>query len=514
MIEGSTPECRGPREVVRYQRAQDRLLGESARSAEIDGDVVLVKNDRDAQDNVYGAQENYEAILATGGFLWVWRVGLVLLLPLLLFTWACFLIMIAAIVLYLAVAGLIYLPLQLLLPQPRKVACLLFGRDLVEGHETGSPTPVWLETTLLWATRLATGPLALALLLLAAATAFRPIRRGLLPFLVSRSVLCGSGMVDQLGQFHLADKAPAINCILGFGGFLKDRPLFTIGHFFKAICVESCLSPRDYFDLFSNRQRLQIGLGDSNMSETAEYLRVGTTALLLDVIDAGELPNVPKVCKPIRALHEICADPTLTHSVPLAGGRQMTALEIQRFYYDACCQFLRRRPEAGREPREIMALWGEALDALHELQVSGVVPPSLTGAIDWVTKKHLLDGAGQDAPWSGGKKIDIRYHELSDDGYFALLDSAGLVSRQIDSDQVEIAMRNPPTDSPATMRGHYIREFSSDEMPLSVSWKQVSLGRGFGAKVVRLAKYNRHRRLRLTAHFNSRNTGGRPASSE
>ncbi len=343
LIEGSTPECRGPREAVRYQRAQDRLLSESARSAEIDGDLVLVKNDRDAFDHVYGAQENYEAILATGWSLLGWRVGLVLLLPLLLLTWFSFLVMIAALVLYLSVAGLIYLPLQLLVPEPRRLAFVLFGRDLVEGRETGSPTPVWLESTMLWATRVVTAPLALALLLLSKATAFRCIRRGLLPFLVSRSVICGSGMVDQWGEFHLADKAPAINCVLGFGGFLKDRPLFTLGHFFKAICVESCLSPRDFFDLFSARQRLQIGLGDSNMSESAEYLRVGTTALLLDVIDAGELPPFPGVRRPIRALHEICADPTLRHEVKLVGGRRMTALDVQRFYFEACSRFLQRR---------------------------------------------------------------------------------------------------------------------------------------------------------------------------
>jgi proteasome accessory factor A len=514
LIEGSTPESRGPREAVRYQRAQDRLLAESARAADIDGDLLLVKNDRDAYDHVYGAQENYEAILATGWSLFGWRVGVVLLSPLVLLTWLSFLVMIACLVLYLALAGLIYLPLQLLVPDSRRLAFVLFGRDLVEGRETGCPTPVWLESTMLWATRVVTAPLALALLMLAKATAFRRVRSGLLPFLISRSLLCGSGTVDQWGEFHLADKAPAINCVLGFGGFLKDRPLFTLGHFFKAICIESCLSPRDFIDLFSARQRLQIGLGDSNMCESAEYLRVGTTALLLDVIDAGELPPLPRVRRPIRALHDICADPTLTHEITLVGGQRMTALELQRFYYDACCRFLQRRPEAGREAREILALWGETLHALSELPATGGLPQSLIGTIDWVTKKHLLNEAGRDAPWSVQKKIDIRFHELSEDGYFQLLDDAGLVAQQIEPDQVKLAMRNPPSDSPATMRGHYIREFSSDDAQLSVSWKQITMGRGVGAKVIRLAKYNRHRRLGVSTRQHSRDAHDRTASSD
>ncbi len=61
LIEGATPECRGPLQVVRYQRAQDQLLSQCARLAEVDGEFSLVKNDRDAAGNVYGAQENYEA---------------------------------------------------------------------------------------------------------------------------------------------------------------------------------------------------------------------------------------------------------------------------------------------------------------------------------------------------------------------------------------------------------------------------------------------------------------------
>ena len=278
LIEGATPECRGPLQVVRYQRAQDQLLSQCARLADVDGVFSLVKNDRDGRGHVYGAQENYEAILGTAWSLWVWRVGLVLLAPLVMLTWLGVGLMIVGILVYLALAGLIYVPVQWFAAQPRRVAIVLFGRDLVEGRETGGPTPVWLETTLLWFTRLVHAPLAACLLGLIALTVFRRIRSQLLPFLVSRCIVSGAGMVDDEGAYQVADKAPAINCLLSLGGFLKDRPVFTFGHFFKAMCVESWLSPRDYLYLLQQRQRLQIGLGDSNMAETAEFLRVGTTA--------------------------------------------------------------------------------------------------------------------------------------------------------------------------------------------------------------------------------------------
>ncbi len=156
-------------------------------------------------------------------------------------------------------------------------------------------------------------------------------------------------MVDDDDKFQVADKAPAINCVCSLGGFLNDRPIFTFGHFFKTLCVECLLSPRDYFQLLQQRQRLQIGLGDSNMTETAEFLRVGTTALVLDVIEAGEMPPLARLPRPIAALHRLCSDPTLACSVRLNDGQSVSALQLQRFYLAACQQFLAAPP--GRSGR-------------------------------------------------------------------------------------------------------------------------------------------------------------------
>jgi len=480
LVEGATPECRGPHQVLAYQRAQDQLLSQAAQAAPVDGDLRLIKNCRDSRDNVYGAQENYEATLASGWHLIVWRTGVILLLPVVLVMWLCQAMLIISFFSYMAVAGFAYLIIRLVIKRHHGIGKILFGRGVIDGLESGAPLPAWLEWSLQWIDRIIRAPLAIGLILLAKFTAFREIRRQLLAMLVSRSVIAGSGMVDRDGEFHLADKAPAVNCVVGFGGYLWDRPIFNFGHFFKAVSLESFLAPGDYLGLLRRRQRLQIGLGDSNMADTAEFLRVGTTLLVLDAIEAGHLRGAPRVRRPIRALHQICADPSLSTEVRLVGGRRVTALQLQRHYWDACRRFVDSCPEVPAEAYELLALWADALDSLDS------DPESLVGSLDWVTKRFLLEKAGRGARWAERKKIDIRYHELSENGYYRVLAQTGITKTLVDAEDIDRAMRNAPPDSPATTRGHYIREFAGGEEPLAVNWKRVLIGRGKKAKVVRL----------------------------
>lgn len=491
LIEASTPECRGPLEAVRYQRAMDQLLSQCARMAEVDGLMSLVKNDRDGHGHVYGAQENYEATLGSAWSLWAWRIGLVLLAPLWLAAWAGVALTLLACLAYLAAAGLVYLPLRWLTPRSQRLSVVLFGRDLAEGREVGMPAPAWMESLALALTRVVYAPLAICLTALIWLTAFRQTRRQLTPFLASRCLVAGAGLLDEQGRFHLADKAPAINCLLGLGGFWRDRPVFPCGHFFKALCVEAWFAPGDLRHLWRARQRLQIGLGDSNMCETAEFLRVGTTALVLDVIEAGELPPVASLARPMDALHDFCADPSLTRRARLVDGRQVTALELQRFYWDACQQYVASHPDVSPEAYEVMDAWDEVLRALERHQSSGEAPTELVGIVDWVTKRQLIDEAGGNASWEARKKIDICYHELSPLGYFQMLQAAGVAAVLNEPQELERAVRTPPADTPATMRGHYIREFSSDSEPLSATWHRVVMGRGWGRRSVRLVRYER-----------------------
>ncbi|MEO8494980.1 MAG: proteasome accessory factor PafA2 family protein [Planctomycetota bacterium] len=489
LIEGATPECRSPREAVTYQRAQDRLLAEAA----ADRGFQLIKNDRDACDNVYGAQENYEATIASGFVLFLWRLGLVCLFPLALVTWLGIGLCVLGTLLYFLIAAVVYMPLKMVLGGRESVALLLFGRDLVEGRETCIHVPVWLESSLQFVTRILTAPLAVALFGLLHVTAFRKARQRLVPFLISRPIFAGAGMVDADGKFHLADKAPAINCVLGYGGMIGDRPIFSMGHFFKAVYADSWFAPREYFELFYPLQRLQIGLGDSNMCETAEYLRVSTTLLVLDAIEAGMFQVPPTVRRPIRALHAVCGDESLRHEFLLCDGQAVTALQVQRYYLAGCRAFLNQQTDVPAEAWDVLRLWNLTLDRLEQLATDKVMSDALVGSIDWVTKKYLLDKAGANASWAERKKIDLRYHELSEDGYFAMFQSAGLAPQLIAEEAIDRATRLAPANSPATMRGHYIREFADAEDPVSANWKAIVIGERWGARTIRLSTYERAR---------------------
>jgi proteasome accessory factor A len=328
-----------------------------------------------------------------------------------------------------------------------------------------------------------TAPLALVLFAVRWLVAFVPLRRQLTPFLISRTIIAGSGMLDEQGNFLLSDKAPAMNCLTGLGGLLGDRPIYCLGHFFKTVYADAWLAPQQYLRLFARRQRLQISLGDSNVTDAAELLRVGTTLLAIDMIEAGEMPTVFGIVRPLRSLRAICADPSLSARIPLVGGRFASALEIQRFYLSAARRFLDRRPGAPLEAREIIRRWEDALDGLAD------DPSALIGVLDWVTKRFLLDKAGRGSTWPARKKIDIRYHELSPDGYFQRLRRTGIIQTLLDRRDIDHARRNPPAGTPAAIRGRYIREFATDDEDVSASWQAVFLGTGREARVIRLDRY-------------------------
>jgi Pup amidohydrolase len=485
LIEGATPECRGPRQVLTYQRAQDRLIAQAARDAEVAGTFQLIKNCRDSRDHVYGAQENYEAALAGPAWLLIWRLGLVLLMPLVIFTWLSLLTVIIGLLTYLAAGGA-----RVSGAPPVSSAARADGVGHVRPRSGRRPRD-WCSIARMdgrpghLGCAIGRCPVGVGLLLLARWIAFRRIRREILAFLVSRAVLGGAGMIDRAGRFQLADKAPAVNCVVGLGGYLWDRPIFNFGHFFKSLSLESFLAPTDYALLFQARQRLQIGLGDSNMSEVAEFLRVGTTLLVLDAIEAGYLVHAPRVRRPIRWLHRICLDWQLQQRIPLADRQRLTAVELQRIYLEACERFVGEHPQAPREAWEVLHRWRDALDLLEN------DPQELVGTLDWVTKRFLLDRAGRHADWAVQKKIDIRYHELSEEGYFQVLTQTGTVDMLLDDADIERAMRTPPPNTPATTRGQYIREFADADLPLSANWKRVVIGRGRSAKIVHLARFGR-----------------------
>jgi hypothetical protein len=451
-VEGATPECRGPGELLRYQRAQDVLLSRYAASTGgADGDVTLLKAGHDADGHHFGGHENYEATVADGPGLWVWRVPLVPVLFVL--------------VLVISLGDAAALLLAPLIAAPVAILGRLLRRDsgriysaVVARLVSPSRTPGQLI-----------GSMFLSLM------AFRRVRRRLLPFLVSRVILTGPRAVRPDGRFVLSARAGAVHSTCGVTA-AAWRSVFYFCHYIKSIAnpVEG-VAP-----LFRRRQRLQITVGDSNMAQHAEFLKVGTTLLVLDVIEAGGLDDAPRLVRPLRALRAFSDDPDLKATARLTDGRRVRALDIQRFYLDACRDYVDRNSAGDARAAHVLRLWKDTLDALER------DPSVLVGRLDWVTKQYLLDAAGSEASVDERRKLDLRYHELSPEGYYLQLEAAGVAPVVVEPEEIVTAMDLPPEGTPAAARGQLIRRVAGSGGSVRAGWGSAVVTDALGTRVVRL----------------------------
>lgn len=514
LIEGATAETRSPSRLVECQRAQDRLIAEAAASCEIPGDVRIFKNSCDAQGHIYGCQENYSATVASGPMLLVYWGLLSLVLPFAMLYWTvCIAVLSLEMSLMLASRGCQLawrFALGWLWPTRRAARIAAVAAEPTRPLENAAaadpestysshPLPTRLLAITAVGLRVVNLPTALLLYGIAKTVAFRRQRKYLTAFLISRVVITGAGHVDRQNRYRLSSKAMAINTVTGFGGYWNERPIFVFHHWLQQLCGRSLLSRRSVTELFRRSQRLQIGLSDSNVSDTAEFLKVGTTSLVLDLIEAGRGRELPRLLKPIEALHRITSDWDLIARVKTTQG-ELSGLDIQRRYFQACRRFVSAQSlPADHEAHQVLERWEQALEALAAFRSSAVDPRPALGHIDWLTKKWMLDHLEDQQPamlpqpaavsgqsllaqrtqrWAARKKIDIRYHELSEDGYFARLRCSAPELCLVDPAGIEFALRLPPSGSPASRRGQLIREFAGGAESLAVDWSHVVIGTG------------------------------------
>lgn len=481
LIEGATAESCSPARVVEAQRAQDRMIAEAAAACTIAGDLRIVKNSCDTRGHIYGCQENYSAPVASGPLLVVYRALLLLMMPAAVLYWfACIMLLGSELAVLVAI----------------RFAARLLGLGSAREDQASDPLPIPLLNVTALVLRVVSIPAAGMLYLIARFVAFRQQRKFLTAFLVSRVVLTGAGYVDRRSRFRLSSKAMAIDTVTGFGGYLGERPIYVFHHWLQQLCGRSLLSSRSLGEMFHRRQRLQIGLSDSNISDTAEYLKVATTALVLDMIEAGGGRDLPRLQRPIEALHRITCDWNLVSRVSTSCG-ELSGLDIQRTYLHACTRFVHAAGDAApREAHTILRRWEETLEALAAFRSSEIDPLPALGHVDWLTKKWMLDRLDREGVevgdaaerWTARKKIDIRYHELSDDSYFARLRAAAPHVTSVDPAGIDLALRMPPLNSPALRRGQLIREFSGGSESLAVDWSHLVIGTGRTRRIVAFGK--------------------------
>jgi hypothetical protein len=487
LIEASTPECRGPSELLLYQKAQEAMLLEVLPDANATlrvqghaGELGLLKNCRDAEGNVYGAQENYEVELARGLSLWCYRVGLALLLPWIVLSGVLVLIVSFAWLAVLIVAFLVALPVLyvIALVRPQRMAAL--DQWLVERDRFLRPGMRTLNAI----GAVGTAPGVMAYALLYRTFCCRRIRHDALGFLLSRPIISGAGTIDpHTHEFGLSEKGPVMRRLVRMTSMPVDRSVFDIGHLVKLLFSITNFELRPMAGLFRRRQRLQLGLSDSNLAQTAEYLKVATTTLVFDMAEAGALRGLPRVRRPIAALHRLIADPELRIKVRCSDGVDRSALELQWMYLERARAFVAGSPTVSLEGREIVRLWAEVLEALeHE-------PTSLFGRLDWVTKASLMATGVDELDHDALAKIDLKYHELGV-GYFAQLERDGLAPTLVEAEEVQRALTSPPQDSPARRRSQLVSALAAEGVRAVVSWDRVEIRKdGEPRQVIRLDDY-------------------------
>ena len=284
----------------------------------------------------------------------------------------------------------------------------------------------------------------------------------LVPFLVTRQIICGAGKVLQTTRgavYCVSQRAEHIWESVS-SATTRSRPI---------------INTRDEPHADAERyRRLHVIVGDSNMSETTTMLKVGATDLVLRMIEASSVIRDMTLENPIRAIREISHDMTCQTKVRLANGREMTALEIQREYFERATEFVARR---GEDPvaAQVLDLWGRTLQAIETDDLALVARE-----IDWVAKWSLMQRymAKHDLQLNSPRiaHIDLAYHDVSRQrGLYYQMERTGLMQRVTSDLSIFEAKSVPPQTTRARLRGDFIKAAQERRRDFTVDWVHLKL---------------------------------------
>jgi proteasome accessory factor A len=221
-------------------------------------------------------------------------------------------------------------------------------------------------------------------------------------------------------------------------------------------------------------RRLHVIVGDSNMSETTTLLKVGSTDLVLRMIEAGAIMRDLTLDNAIRAIREVSHDMTGRSRVRLANGRELSALDIQYEYLNRAKDFTDR---SGADPvsKRVLDMWERALSAIETGNLD-----LIAREVDWVTKYQLIERyrARHDLPLSSPRvaQLDLAYHDVHRGrGLYYLLQRAGAVERAARDIDIFEAKSVPPQTTRAKLRGEFIRRAQEKRRDFTVDWVHLKL---------------------------------------
>ena len=285
----------------------------------------------------------------------------------------------------------------------------------------------------------------------------------LIPFLVTRQIICGAGKVLQTSRgavFCVSQRADHIWEGVS-SATTRSRPI---------------INTRDepHADA-EHYRRLHVIVGDSNMSETTTMLKVGTTDLVLRMVESGQVLRDLTLENPIRAIREISHDITGRRTVKLANGRELSALEIQTEYYERARDFADRNDLATPVHKAVLDLWQRTLLAIGSGDLSQV-----DTEIDWVIKHRLIERyrAKHDLELSSPRvaQIDLAYHDIHRRrGLYYLMQKRGQIERVTSDIEIFEAKSVPPQTTRAKLRGEFVRRAQERRRDFTVDWVHLKL---------------------------------------
>jgi Pup amidohydrolase len=309
---------------------------------------------------------------------------------------------------------------------------------------------------------------------------------GILPFLITRQIFAGAGKLGieaesasgEPGVYQISQRADFFSVVVSIDT-MNRRPL---------------INTRDEPHVDASRyRRFHVILGDSNMSEWTTAMKIGTTSLVLDLIERGETPQL-EIAQPVDANKSISRDQTYDWIIELKDGRKISAIDVQRIYLRAASKI---DNGASEDRRWVLREWENVLNDLDRDVMS------TRDRVDWAAKKFLLNALQEEEklswsdPWL--QSIDLEYHNVDRESglYYELL-RKGLMRRFTSEDEVKMSIFSPPETTRAFFRGRAVARFN-DEIS-SIQWDEIVFTNGSLSRRIALPEAAINARLEALNH--------------
>jgi proteasome accessory factor A len=283
-----------------------------------------------------------------------------------------------------------------------------------------------------------------------------------IPYLISRQIFTGAGKVVTNAKgtaYSMSQRAEHIWEAIS-SATTRSRPIINTRD-------EPHADPEKY-------RRLHVIVGDSNMSEFATYLKLGTAAVVLAMIeDRNTVLRDYNMASPINALRDISYDLWSKEPVKLTNGRDLTALEIQDDLCERAEQFLQGHPLPADQVHAVQ-LWREVIEQYRN------DPMGLADRVDWIAKLQIIERererSGVELSDPKIALIDLLYHDTSfERGLYYRRQARGHLRRIVSDDEIATATHTPPPTTRAHMRGTFIRAAKQWRRDYTVDWVHLKL---------------------------------------